>query len=179
MPFPLAPLPPHPNSSPTVSLLTMPCTTPPSTLTQVALLSIRNSARVATATYGKLPTPIKVVACSKDLDPSPTCPPAPTRCSSSIKRTFLKKKKPTYVRVVCVDGPEKTNPKQVRWTAGGGKVEYTGNVTTQTANIQTAKYLFNSVVSTPNGHFITLDLKDFYLCSDLPDYEYVRIPTHR
>jgi hypothetical protein len=25
---------------------------------------------------------------------------------------------------------------------------------------------------------MTLDLKDFYLCSDLPDYEYVRIPTH-
>jgi hypothetical protein len=25
---------------------------------------------------------------------------------------------------------------------------------------------------------MTLDLKDFYLCSDLPEYEYVRIPTH-
>jgi hypothetical protein len=25
---------------------------------------------------------------------------------------------------------------------------------------------------------MTLDLKDFYLCSDLPDYKYVRIPTH-
>jgi hypothetical protein len=25
---------------------------------------------------------------------------------------------------------------------------------------------------------MTLDLKDFYLYSDLPDYEYVRIPTH-
>jgi hypothetical protein len=25
---------------------------------------------------------------------------------------------------------------------------------------------------------MTLDLKDSYLCSDLPDYEYVRIPTH-
>jgi hypothetical protein len=25
---------------------------------------------------------------------------------------------------------------------------------------------------------MTLDLKYFYLCSDLPDYEYVRIPTH-
>ena len=25
---------------------------------------------------------------------------------------------------------------------------------------------------------MTLDLKDFYLCSDLPGYEYVRIPTH-
>jgi hypothetical protein len=57
-------------------------------------------------------------------------------------------------------------------------VEYTGNVTTQTADIQTAKSLFNSVVSTPSARFMTLDLKDFYLCSDLPDYEDVRIPTH-
>jgi hypothetical protein len=89
-----------------------------------------------------------------------------------------KNKKPTYVRVVCVDQPKKTNPKRVRWTAGGDKVEYAGNVTTQTADIQTTKCLFNSVVSTPNGRFMTLDLKDFYLCSDLPDYEYVRIPMH-
>jgi hypothetical protein len=66
----------------------------------------------------------------------------------------------------------------VRWTAGGNKVEYNGNVTTQTANIQTAKCLFKSLVSTPNGRFMTLDLKDFYLCSDLPDYENVRIPMY-
>jgi hypothetical protein len=25
---------------------------------------------------------------------------------------------------------------------------------------------------------MTIDLKDFYLCSDLPEYEYVRIPLH-
>jgi hypothetical protein len=94
------------------------------------------------------------------------------------KKDIPKHKKPTYVRVVCADRPEKPNPKRVRWTAGGDKVEYTGNVTTQTADIQTAKCLFNSVVSTPDAKFMTLDLKDFYLCSDLPDYEYVRIPMH-
>ena len=38
--------------------------------------------------------------------------------------------------------------------------------------------MFNSVISTPEGRFMTLDLKDFYLCSDLIDYEYVRIPRH-
>jgi hypothetical protein len=92
------------------------------------------------------------------------------------KKDIPKNKKPAYVHVVpvCANRPEKTNPKRVRWTAGGDKVEYTGNVTTQTA-----KCLFNSVVSTPNGQFMTLDLKDSFLCSDLPDYEYVRIPTHK
>jgi hypothetical protein len=94
------------------------------------------------------------------------------------KKDIPRNKKPTYVRVVCADRPEKTNPKRVRWTAGGDRIEYTGNVTTQTADIQTAKCLFNSVVSTPDGRFMTLDLKDFYLYSDLPEYEYVRIPVH-
>jgi hypothetical protein len=70
MPFPLAPLPPHTNSSPTVSLLTIPCTALPSTPTPAVLLSKGNSARVAAATYGKLATPMKVVACFKDWDPN-------------------------------------------------------------------------------------------------------------
>jgi hypothetical protein len=112
--------------------------------------------------------------CSKALAQIPTWPRVPTLYKADI----LKHKKPTYVRVVCADWPEKTNPKGFRWTAGGNKVKYTGNVTTQTADIQTAKCLFNSVVSTPNGRFMTLDLKDFYLCSDLPMYKYVRIPMH-
>jgi hypothetical protein len=38
--------------------------------------------------------------------------------------------------------------------------------------------MFNSVISTPDGRFMTIDLKDFYLCSDLLEYEYVRIPMH-
>ncbi len=89
-----------------------------------------------------------------------------------------KHKKPTYIRVVCADRPEKTNPRRVRWTAGGDRVDYPGNKTTKTADLTTAKIMFNSVISTPNGRFITIDLKDFYLCSDLHDYEYVRIPVH-
>jgi hypothetical protein len=66
----------------------------------------------------------------------------------------------------------------VRWTADGDKIEYHGRVTTKTADIATAKLLFNSVLSTPEAKFMMIDLKDFYLCSDLDVYEYVRIPTH-
>jgi hypothetical protein len=39
------------------------------------------------------------------------------------RKDIPKHKKPTNIRVVCADQPEKTNPKQVRWTAGGNKVE--------------------------------------------------------
>jgi hypothetical protein len=131
------------------------------------------------ATYGKLPgNADEIGPMFQGLGPDSYIPTGTNPFFFIDKKDIPKNKKPTYVRVVCADRPKKTNPKRVGWTAGGDKVKYTGNVTTQTADIQTAKCLFNSVVSTPNGRFMTLDLKDFYLCSDLPDYEYVRIPTH-
>jgi hypothetical protein len=88
-----------------------------------------------------------------------------------------KQKRATYIRVVCADRPEKSNTRRVRWTAGGDKIEYHGSVTTKTADITTARLLFNSVLSTPEAKLMTINLKDFYLCSDLNVYEYVRIPT--
>jgi hypothetical protein len=94
------------------------------------------------------------------------------------RKKIPKQKKPTYVRVVCADRPEKSNTRRVRWTAGGDRIVYPGNKTTKTADISTCKLMFNSVISTPNGRFMTIDLKDFFLCSDLVDYEYVRIPRH-
>jgi len=83
---------------------------------------------------------------------------------------------PTYVRVVCAFRPEKTNPYRVRWTAGGNRVDYPGNVTTKTADIVTHKIHINSVLSTPGARFMTGDLKDFYLNTQLDQYEYLRIP---
>jgi hypothetical protein len=87
-------------------------------------------------------------------------------------------KQTTYIRVVCADRPEKTNPKHVRWTAGGDRINCPGNKTCKTADFTTAKLMFNSVISTPNAKFMGIDLKDFYLCSTLDEYEYVRIPMH-
>jgi hypothetical protein len=48
----------------------------------------------------------------------------------------------------------------------------------KTTDLATAKLMFNSVISTPRGRFMSIDLKDFYLCSDLEEYEYVRTPLH-
>ena len=64
-------------------------------------------------------------------------------------------KRATYIRIVCADRPEKTIPQRVRWTAGGDRVIYTGNVTTKTADLTTAKCLFNSTISTPGGRFMS------------------------
>jgi hypothetical protein len=57
----------------------------------------------------------------------------------------------TYIQIVCADHPEKVDPRQVRFTVGGDQVDYPGIVTAKTADITTAKILFNSVLSTPNA----------------------------
>jgi hypothetical protein len=81
-----------------------------------------------------------------------------------------------YIRVVCADRPEKTNPKRVRITIGGDRIAYPGNTSTKTADMTTVKTLINSTISTKDARFMTGDLKDFYLGTPLDRFEYIRIP---
>ena len=60
---------------------------------------------------------------------------------------------------------------------GGNLVEYPGDVTTPTADMQKAKLMFNSVISTPNAKFLCLDVKDFYLNTPMVRFEYVWVPV--
>jgi hypothetical protein len=62
-------------------------------------------------------------------------------------------KKATYLRIVAAYRPEKTNPRRVRITVGGDRIEYDGNVSTKTADMPTVKTLLNSVISTSGGCF--------------------------
>lgn len=82
----------------------------------------------------------------------------------------------TYLRLVVADRPHKTNPYRVRFTVGGDKVNYPGEVSTKTAELTTAKILINSTISTPDAAFMCMDIKDFYLNTDMPRYEYMFIP---
>ena len=81
----------------------------------------------------------------------------------------------TYLRIVCAGRPENTNPKRVRHTIGGDRIDYPGNTSTKTADMTNVKTMFNSVISTRNARFMTGDLKDFYLGMPLERYEYIRI----
>jgi hypothetical protein len=86
-------------------------------------------------------------------------------------------RKATYLRIVCANRPEKQQPRRVRHTIGGNQINYPGSTSTKTADLTTVKTLFNSVISTPDGCFMTVDLKDFFLGTPLEDrYEYIRIP---
>jgi Reverse transcriptase (RNA-dependent DNA polymerase) len=86
-------------------------------------------------------------------------------------------KKPTYLRLVVADRPNKENPRRVRFTVGGDKIDYPDEVATKTAELTTAKLLFNSVLSTPNAMFAAFDIKDFYLNTPMERFEYMRIPV--
>ena len=86
-------------------------------------------------------------------------------------------RKATYLRVVCEHKPAKPDPYRIRFTAGGDKVDYLGKVSTPTVDITTVKCHLNSVISTSNARYMTVDLQDFYLNTPMPQYEYMCIPV--
>jgi hypothetical protein len=85
-------------------------------------------------------------------------------------------RKATYLRVVADYRPQKADPYRVRWTVGGDKIDYPGVVATPTADMQVAKLLFNSTISTPGAKFMCLDVKDFYLNTPMDRPEYMWVP---
>ena len=54
-------------------------------------------------------------------------------------------------------------------------MNYLGEKISPCSNITRTKMLWNSVVSTDKARFMTLDIKDYFLQSNLPDPEYIRI----
>jgi hypothetical protein len=81
----------------------------------------------------------------------------------------------TYARICCNERPEKTDPDRTRITMGGNLINYPGDCGTPTANLLTVKLLLNSVISTPQAKFMTIDIKDFYLMTPMERKEYFRI----
>ena len=85
-------------------------------------------------------------------------------------------KKPTYVKLCANYRPQKEDPYRVRCTLGGNLISYPGPKSTAIASLPVIKILINSVLSTPNAKFCSVDIKDFYLNTDLPDPEYISVP---
>lgn len=86
-----------------------------------------------------------------------------------------KHKKVSYDRIVCDVRPQREEKERTRLTVGGDKLEYSGPVTTETADITTAKIIFSSVISTPGARFISFDTKNFYLGTPMTEYEYITL----
>jgi hypothetical protein len=92
-------------------------------------------------------------------------------------RTILKqKKKFTYGNPVVDYRPQKDDLHRIRITAGGNLITYESSPSVRTADLDTAKLHWNSVVSTPGAKYMCLDIKIFYLTAKLDYFEYMRMP---
>jgi hypothetical protein len=81
----------------------------------------------------------------------------------------------SHTMVICEVCPEKDDPDRTRITIGGNRICYLGNVGTNTALLELVKLLLNSVLSRKGALFSTIDLKNFYLDTPMPDPKYVCI----
>ena len=84
----------------------------------------------------------------------------------------------TYANPVVDFRPQREDPHCIRITAGGNLITYEGDASVQTADIDTAKIHWNSVVSTPNAKYMCLDIKKFYLTVALEYFEYTKTPLN-
>ena len=78
-----------------------------------------------------------------------------------------------YARVDVNNRPEKEEVNQTRITAGGDQLESQGDTSTETAGLETAKMVSNSVLSTPDAKFMTIDVSIMYLNTPLQKYQYM------
>ncbi len=58
---------------------------------------------------------------------------------------------------------------------GGNCIDCPWNKSTPTANLTTAKLLFNPTISTPGASFYGIDLANFYLNTPMEGYEYMHL----
>ena len=93
-----------------------------------------------------------------------------------IQTVLKQKKKFTYGNPVVDYRPQKDDPHRIRITAGGNLVTYESSPSVRTADLDTAKLHWNSVVSTPGAKYMCLDIKNFYLTAKLDYFEYMRMP---
>jgi hypothetical protein len=64
-------------------------------------------------------------------------------------------------------------------TVGGDILDYSGDVATSTVDITTFKILINSTLSTEDAVMTMMDIKNYYLGTPLPQFEYMKMLLSR
>jgi hypothetical protein len=62
---------------------------------------------------------------------------------------------------------------------GGERLDYSGDVATSKANITPFKILINSTLSTSDAAMMMMDIKNYYLGTPLPQFEYMKMLLSR
>jgi hypothetical protein len=88
-------------------------------------------------------------------------------------------RKITYGKIVCDYKPHKQENERVRLTVGGDRLDYSGDVATSTADITAFIILINSTLSTEDAVMMMMDIKNYYLGTPLPQFEYMRMLLSR
>jgi hypothetical protein len=97
-----------------------------------------------------------------------------------IKLTNVPKdRKITYGKIVCNYKPHKKEMERIRLTVGGDRLDYSRDVATSTADITTFKILINSTLSTEDAVIMMMDIKNCYLGTPLPRFEYMKMLLSR
>jgi hypothetical protein len=74
-----------------------------------------------------------------------------------------RKRDVTYMHVCVNYCLEKEDPNHTGVNVGGNLLHYPRDYSTPTIDMITVKLHLNSIISTKNAHYCTIDLKDFYL----------------
>ncbi len=82
----------------------------------------------------------------------------------------------TYGNLVIDYQPQKEDPHWIRITAGGNLITYASSPSIHTADLDTAKLHWNSVISTKGAKYMCLDIKKNYLTAKLEYSKYMRMP---
>jgi hypothetical protein len=85
----------------------------------------------------------------------------------------------TYSKIVCDYKPHKKEKERVRLNVGGDILDYSGDVATSTADITTFKILISITLSTKGAAIMMMDIKNYYIGTPLPRYEYMKMVLSR
>jgi hypothetical protein len=85
----------------------------------------------------------------------------------------------TYGKKICDYKPHKKEKEHVRLTVGGDRLNYSGKIATYTADITTFKILISRTLSTEDAAMMMVDIKNYYLGTPLPQFEYMKMLLSR
>jgi hypothetical protein len=85
----------------------------------------------------------------------------------------------TYGEIVCDYKPHKKEKERVWLTVGGDRLDYSGDVATSTSDITTFKILINSTLSTEDAAMMMMDIKNYYISTLMPRFEYMKMLLSR
>jgi hypothetical protein len=105
--------------------------------------------------------------------------PGTDTCFFTTLKNIPEERKNTYGKIVCDYKPHKQEKERVRLTVGGDRLDYSGDVATSTADITTFKILINSTLSTEDAAMMMMGIKNYYLGTPLPRFEYMKMLLSR